>query len=182
MAHKRKHHPLYRRHHSGGATNYKALGLAAAVGVAAVVGLGFAQTKVEYLRVHWYAGPAVLAVGGALLAKRMPTIALGLVASAGVFGYIGYMANAEAEKAAAQNQPPKPAAGFYGSAGLDAGAYRGMLRQDSGLFERGNAGMLTGAGALQGRLADARTNAAGLQGVGVRSARASRGAAGSLSD
>jgi len=169
MAHKRKHHPLYRRHHSAGGTNYKTLGLAAAAGVAAVVGLGFAATKVETLRTYWYAGPAVLAVGGVLLAKKMPTIALALVSAAGIFGYMGWMAKSEADKQATKG-------GEKATAGYEAGAF--MARQDSGLYER-NAGMLSGAGTLQGAGANRRLSSAGaLQGVDVARAMRSRGAAG----
>lgn len=148
----------------------KTLGLAAAAGVAAVVGLGFLQTKVEFLRTNWYATPLVLAGGGLLLAKRMPTIAIALVAGAGIFGYMGWMAK--------QQAAPAASAGF-GAYGFEAGSYGRMVRQDSGLFERNaNAGLLS-AGTLQGALAGSRTNAAGaLQGAGVQAAMRSRGAAG----
>lgn len=145
MAHRRKKSHPFRRHSSGGRTNYRNLGLAAAAGVAAVVGLGFAQTKVEMLRTNWYAAPAVLAVGGALLAKRMPTIAIALLGAAGVFGYMGYKANADAvaaQSGAKSGLPATPAtAGF-----ADAGRIPMMgLRRDSGMYERG-----TSAGSMQG--------------------------------
>jgi hypothetical protein len=146
MAHKRKKSHPFRRRSSGGRSNYRNLGLAAAAGVAAVVGLGFAQTKVEMLRTHWYAAPAVLAVGGALLVKRMPTIAIALLGAAGVFGYMGFKANADAvaaQSGAKSGLPATPAtAGFQ-----DAGRIppMGMLRRDSGMYERG-----TSAGSMQG--------------------------------
>lgn len=152
MAKKIRHH---RRGHRG-SSSIKTLGFAAAAGVAAVVGLGFLQTKVETVRQYWYAGPALLGVGAFALKKKMPTIAIGLAAAAGLLAYMGYQANAEATASASSSTPKQ------GSAGLtDAGALRRMsIRGDSGMYE-------TGAGSLQGATATPllRSQAAGLMGA-----------------
>lgn len=159
-------------------TNYKTLGLAAAAGVAAVVGLGFAQTKIDYVRDHWYAGPLALGGVALILAKRMPTISIGLVAAAGLLGYMGYQANSEAQASKPANPAPATAGFSFGNrtdAGLtsampghqtDAGALRRMtVRGDSGLYE-------TGAGSLQGGGATPllRSQAGALMGAGASAA------------
>ena len=178
MAHHRKSHYGKKVHHRSGGrrTSYGGLALAAGVGVAAVIGLGFAQTKVEMLRTNWYAAPLVMVGGAALLANRMPTIAAGLAVCAGVFGYMGFQANAAAVAAqsGAKSGLPAPAStSGYG----EAGAYRPQARLDSGMFERG-------AGAMQGNAA--RTllahQAGTLMGSGAAKAHAQRyGSAGTLS-
>lgn len=137
MASKKSHH---RRGPRG--TSLKTLGLAAAAGVASVVGLGYAQTKIDFFRDRWYAAPAALAGGAFLLSRKMPTVAIGLAAAAAIFGYIGYKANADAQAKAGEKSPSQ-AAGMH-----DAGAVRRMaVRRDSGLFDRSQAGSMQGPGA-----------------------------------
>jgi len=155
------------------------MGLAAAAGVATVVALGYAQTKVDFLRSNWYAAPLVLAAGGLLLAKRMPTIAVALVAGAGIFGYMGYQANAAAVAQAGGGA--KPAAAGFGAYGFsDAGAYHPMMRSDSGMFERAHpgAGALMGAG-MRGQLIARQAGA--LMGAGAEAAVSKQGGYGSAS-
>lgn len=177
-------HPLVRhRRSTAGGTSYKTLGLAAASGVAAIVGIGFLAAMKgsvgDSYRAHWYIAPALLGAGGLVLAKRMPTIAVSLVAAAGVVAYLGFKANSDAQAPA-----DKGSAGFYDA----AGAFPRHFRGDSGLYEYGgNAGALlnaqnapfTGAGVLHGLGAQSgnlqNTTAGALMGTGATSRRTSAG-------
>ncbi len=132
----------HRFHHGRRGVSYKTLGLGVAAGVAAILGAKFLADHVQAVRERWYAPPLLAAAGALLLAKKMPTIAVGLAAAGGVIGYIAYQANQSNPSKAAES-----ASGLFGDAGYHQGR-RMSVRGDSGLFDRsGNAGALMGAGA-----------------------------------
>ncbi len=165
---KRKHHRRHSRRSSRGSASIKALAFGALAGGAAVVGLGYANDKIAFLRSHWYAAPGALAAGavGLMVLRKAPIISLALAAAAAVIGVQNYRADQAQQSKKTETSPNQGTAG-YGEAGR---VRRMAIRGDSGMHERpGNAGALQGARAGQLLF----EQAGSLQGPGSRAIRTS---------
>lgn len=146
-----------------GNPDWKIVGFAALVGVAGTVGAMYLQSRnIPFLQQHWWAMPAVIAGGGAVLMSKMPVVGVGLVVIAGALGYTGYVAASG-----------KPAAGFS-----EAGAFYGV-RRDSGVYE--GMGALVGAGGRRAAFHQGAVGGAGaLLGRRAMSTTFNQGAVGAL--
>ena len=141
--HAAKRHGKHGRTYAVRNPDFKIIGIAAAAGIATLVGGIFIVDKVQFLKDHWYAAPALTLAGSAFLLKKMPTVGIAVAGAAGLMLYMGYMATKDLPKKE-ESKGYDAGAGYW----LQGARLGPQPRRDSGLYERSNAGAFLGQAAL----------------------------------